>query len=103
MFANGRRRDYYIGSADLMPRNLDLRVEAVTPVTDPDLTGRLQEALDVMLADNQQAWELSEDGGWQRRQPADGERPVATHRTLCELALRRGVEARSGGKRQQRA
>ena len=103
MFANGRRRDYYIGSADLMPRNLDLRVEAVAPVTDPDLTGRLQEALDVMLADNQQAWELSEDGGWQRRQPADGERPVATHRTLCELALRRGVEARSGGKRQQRA
>ena len=101
MFANGRRRDYYIGSADLMPRNLDLRVEAVTPVTDPDLTGRLQEALDVMLADNQQAWELSEDGGWQRRQPADGEKPVATHRALCELALRRGVEARAGGKRQQ--
>jgi polyphosphate kinase len=103
MFANGRRRDYYIGSADLMPRNLDLRVEAVTPVTDPDLTGRLQEALDVMLADNQQAWELSEDGGWQRRPPADGERPVATHRTLCELALRRGVEARSGSERDQSA
>jgi polyphosphate kinase len=102
MFANGRRRDYYIGSADLMPRNLDLRVEAVAPVTDPDLTGRLQEVLDVMLADNQQAWELSEDGGWQRRRPAEGERPVATHRRLSELALRRGVEARSGAKHQQR-
>ena len=100
-FANGRRRDYYIGSADLMPRNLDLRVEVATPVTDPDLTGRLQEILDVMLADNVQTWELSEDGTWQRRQPADGEKPVATHRTLCELALRRGVEARAGGKRQQ--
>jgi polyphosphate kinase len=102
-FANGRRREYYIGSADLMPRNLDLRVEVVTPVTDPDLTGRLQEVLDVMLADNVQAWELSEDGSWQRRQPADGERPVATHKTLIELALRRGVEARSGGKRHQQA
>jgi polyphosphate kinase len=101
-FANGKRRDHYIGSADLMPRNLDLRVEVVTPVTDPDLTGRLQEILDVMLADNVQAWELSVDGTWQRRQPADGEKRVATHKVLCELALRRGVEARSGGKRQQR-
>jgi polyphosphate kinase len=103
VFANGRRRDYYIGSADLMPRNLDLRVEVVTPVTDPDLTGRLQEVLDVMLADNMQAWELSEDGGWQRRQPAEGERRVATHKALCDLALRRGVEARSGSKREQRS
>jgi len=98
-FANGRRREYYIGSADLMPRNLDLRVEVVTPVTDPDLTGRLQEIQDVMLADNTQAWELLEDGTWQRRQPAEGERRVATQRRLRELALRRGVEARSGAKR----
>jgi polyphosphate kinase len=102
-FANGRRREYYIGSADLMPRNLDLRVEVVTPVTDPDLTGRLQEVLDVMLADNVQAWELLEDGSWQRLQPAEGERRVATQKRLRELALRRGVEARSGGKRDQPA
>jgi polyphosphate kinase len=101
MFSGGRRREYYIGSADLMPRNLDLRVEVVTPVTDPDLTGRLQEVLDVMLADNVQAWELSVDGTWQHLKPADGERPVATHKALCELALRRGVEERAGGKRQQ--
>jgi polyphosphate kinase len=100
-FASGRRREYYIGSADLMPRNLDLRVEVVTPVTDPDLTGRLQEILDVMLADNLQAWELSEDGSWHRRQPEEGERRVAIHKRLRELALRRGVEARSGGKRDQ--
>jgi polyphosphate kinase len=98
-FAGGRRREYFIGSADLMPRNLDLRVECVTPVTDPDLTGRLQEILDVMLADNLQAWELSEDGSWHRRQPAEGEPRVATHKRLRALALRRGVEARSGGKR----
>src|SRR5215216_3278534 len=101
-FTNGRRREYYIGSADLMPRNLDLRVEVVTPVTDPDLTGRLQEILDVMLADNVQAWEMAEDSGWQRRQPAEGERRVATHKRLRELALRRGVEARSGSERDQR-
>jgi polyphosphate kinase len=98
MFQNGRERSYYIGSADLMPRNLDHRVEAVTPVDDPDLTDRLQEILDVMLADNVQAWELGSDGTWQRLAPAEGERPVATHRLLRDLALRRGVEARVGGK-----
>jgi polyphosphate kinase len=101
MFSGGRRHEYCIGSADLMPRNLDHRVEVVTPVTDPDLTKRLQEILDVMLADNLQAWELSVDGGWQRRRPAEGEKPVATHKALRELALRRGVEARTGSKRQQ--
>jgi len=95
MFQSGRSRSYYIGSADLMPRNLDQRVEVVTPVDDPDLTARLQEILDVMLADNLQAWELGPEGTWQRREVAEGERPVATHRVLRELALRRGVETRS--------
>ncbi len=97
VFQSGRQRSYYIGSADLMPRNLDLRVEAVTPVSDPDLTDRLQEILDVMLADNVQAWELGSDGTWQRCHPAEGERPVAAHRVLRELALRRGVETRVTG------
>ena len=97
LFQNGRQRSYYIGSADLMPRNLDQRVEAVTPVSDPDLTERLQEILDVMLSDNVQAWELGPEGGWQRRELAEGERPVATHRILRELALRRGTETRSTG------
>jgi polyphosphate kinase len=95
MFQSGRQRSYYIGSADLMPRNLDHRVEVVTPVDDPDLTGRLQEILDVLLADNLQAWELGADGTWQRRAPVDGKRPIATHRVLRELALRRGTETRS--------
>jgi polyphosphate kinase len=94
VFGNGRQREYYIGSADLMPRNLDLRVEVVTPVDDADLTARLEQVLDVMLRDNVQAWELDEDGSWQRRQPGTDEEPVATHTALRELALRRGVEAR---------
>jgi polyphosphate kinase len=53
---------YYIGSADLMPRNLDGRVECVAPVTDPALTGRLEEILSVNLADDVLAWELGPDG-----------------------------------------
>jgi polyphosphate kinase len=77
-----------------MPRNLDLRVEVVTPVDDADLTARLEQVLGIMLSDNVQAWELGEDGTWQRQQPGEGEKPIATHTVLRELALRRGVEAR---------
>jgi polyphosphate kinase len=56
---------YYIGSADLMPRNLDRRVECVAPVTDPSLTARLDEILSVNLADDVLAWELGPDG-WRK-------------------------------------
>jgi polyphosphate kinase len=73
----------------------------VTPVTDPDLTRRLQEILEVMLADNLQAWELHEDGSWHRCRPGEGERRLATQKRLQDLALRRGVEARSAAKRDQ--
>jgi polyphosphate kinase len=99
MFANGAKRQYFIGSADLMPRNLDRRVEVVAPVLDPELCARLQEVFDILLADNVQAWELAADGGWTRRQPADGEEPVATHRVLRELALRRGADPGAASRR----
>ncbi len=64
-FGDGRRETaYYIGSADLMPRNLDNRVEALAPVTDPQLRRRLDEVLDVCLDDKTPAWELEPDGSW---------------------------------------
>jgi polyphosphate kinase len=91
MFANGRRKEFYIGSADLMPRNLDRRVEVVAPVDDADLTRRIEQVLDVMFRDNVQAWELGEDGDWQRLQPGEGDKPVATHKVLQERALRQGI------------
>jgi polyphosphate kinase len=94
MFANGRRKDFYIGSADLMPRNLDRRVEVVAPVDDPDLTRRIEQVLEIMLKDNVQAWELGEDGEWQRQHPAEGAEVVATHRVLQEFALRQGAVTR---------
>jgi polyphosphate kinase len=62
-------RDLMIGSSDLMPRNLDRRVEAVVPVADPDLASELDRFLDLELADDTLAWELMEDGTW-RRPPA---------------------------------
>ncbi|MGH8870381.1 MAG: polyphosphate kinase 1 [Acidimicrobiia bacterium] len=86
--ARGRTRHYYIGSADLMPRNLDRRVEALAPITDPDLQFRVDEILDVLLADDTLAWALGADGTWERVPPTTG---VDTHIALQELARARST------------
>jgi polyphosphate kinase len=64
-FANDGAPEYFIGSADLMKRNLDERIEVVTPVHDPALTGQLHHALELLLSDRRQAWELHGDV-WRR-------------------------------------
>ena len=66
-----RRETIYIGSADLMPRNLDTRVELVVPVRDDGAAGELLDTLERCFADNANAWELGADGGWTRRTPGD--------------------------------
>jgi polyphosphate kinase len=76
---NGSTR-VYIGSADLMPRNLDNRVELVTPVDDPVLRDDLLDTLERCLADDTNAWELREDGTWVRRRP--GAEPRNAQREL---------------------
>ncbi|HEX8804466.1 MAG TPA: RNA degradosome polyphosphate kinase [Acidimicrobiales bacterium] len=88
-FANGDgdgRPRYLIGSADLMPRNLDRRVEVLTPVEDPELQTRLREVLDVELADDVLAWTLGPDGTW-TRSPVGG--TVETHARLQALTTGR--------------
>ncbi len=81
MFANDGAPEYYFGSADWMPRNLDRRVEVVTPIANPLFQQRLQSVLDLCLADNRQAWDLQPDGSYVQRHPGErGER--ATHRML---------------------
>jgi polyphosphate kinase len=68
-FANGGIGEYYLGSADWMPRNFDRRVEAVAPVESPALHERLRTLLATYLEDNRQAWELAADGTWTQRVP----------------------------------
>ena len=68
-FANGGAGQYYLGSADWMPRNFDRRVEAVAPVEDRTLHPRLRALFETLLADNRQAWDLDADGAWRQRQP----------------------------------
>ena len=70
-FHNNSYEEVFIGSADWMPRNLDRRVEAVTPVEDPDCAKELKEILDILLADNRQTWELQSDGSYIQRRPTD--------------------------------
>ena len=84
--ARGRKRTYYIGSADLMPRNLDRRVEVLAPVTDTAAQFRLDEILDVLLADDALAWELQPDGTWVRVPEVHG---INAHDTLQDLAVAR--------------
>ena len=79
---------YYIGSADLMPRNLDRRVEALVPVEDPLLQARLHEILDVNLEDDSLAWALGPDTTWSRVLGAD---QFDTHRRFEAIALERRV------------
>ncbi len=86
-FHNQGQEEIYIGSADWMPRNLDQRVEAITPVEDPDNAKDLQEILGIMLADNCHAWDLQPDGSYLQRRP-DGDSPQASsQKILMEMAL----------------
>ena len=68
-FANGGDVEYYLGSADWMPRNFDRRVEAVAPIEDRALFPRLWSLLQTYLHDNRQAWDLAENGMWTQRHP----------------------------------
>src|SRR3954452_11213609 len=86
-FHRGDEHRYWIGSADLMPRNLDNRVEMLTPVESEPLQGELQDTLDRCFADDTFAWDLRSDGSWRRRE--GGDRSV--HAELRERALERAA------------
>ncbi|MEN8114369.1 MAG: polyphosphate kinase 1, partial [Actinomycetota bacterium] len=77
---------YYIGSADMMQRNLNNRVEALVPVTDPRLKSRLEEIIEVELSDDLLAWEANPDGTWTKVAPDAG---IDTHESLLSLAAER--------------
>jgi polyphosphate kinase len=74
----------YIASADLMPRNLDHRVELAAPIESAELRGELLDVLERAFADNQSSWELDGEGVWKRRSPQPGERPRSLQQELAE-------------------
>jgi len=75
----------YIASADLMPRNLDHRVELAVPIEAPELRAYLLDTLERAFADNQNSWELDSEGVWTKRSPKPGERPRSLQLELAEL------------------
>jgi polyphosphate kinase len=72
-FENGGAPEFFIGSADLMTRNLSRRVEAVAPVCDPAIKAELDTILRTYEQDNCSAWDMQPDGEYVRRHPAAGE------------------------------
>jgi polyphosphate kinase len=78
----GEQERVFMGSADLMPRNLYNRVELVTPILDPRIRRQVLDVLERGLADNTNAWVLGQDGTWRRRHP-NGE-PRNVQRELME-------------------
>ncbi len=91
-FQRGGEQLVYIASADLMPRNLDHRVELAVPIEAPELRAELLDVLERAFHDNQNAWELGSDGAWRRRHPGPGEEPRSMQLELIEIHARRAVE-----------
>ncbi len=85
-FGSGDKAQYLLGSADLMQRNLDRRVEVLAPVSDQALRKRLDEMFELLDADDTLAWELTPDGTWR---PPSGARGINAQSQLEELALTR--------------
>jgi len=92
-FHNQGQENLYIGSADWRTRNLDRRVEALTPVLDAGIKQQLQEIMELMWTDNRQAWDLQPDGTYIQRQPAPGEPERGSHALLMQKALAEATPA----------
>jgi polyphosphate kinase len=89
-FGQGERERYFIGSADLMERNLDRRVEAITPVKDEALQDQLRKVLAIMRRDDRRAWVLGDDSEWKRVETTVESDPTTdTFEALMADALQR--------------
>jgi polyphosphate kinase len=100
-FEAGGRQSLLIGSADLMPRNLDHRIEVLVPIDSARVLNELNAVLDSVFSDNTFAWELGPDDTWSRTTP--GERAkLRSHQTaMHRRALVRARRRRDGRARER--
>ncbi|MDH3581756.1 MAG: polyphosphate kinase 1, partial [Hyphomicrobiales bacterium] len=93
-FKNGGNEEFYIGSADLMMRNLESRAEVIVSIEDESLRDRLREYLEVQLKDQRNVWEMDSEGGYTQRQPTNGKNAQSSQQAMIEAAEARHQEAR---------
>ncbi|MGB0683426.1 MAG: polyphosphate kinase 1 [Magnetovibrionaceae bacterium] len=91
-FQNGGEEEYFIGSADLMRRNLESRVEVITPVEQPSLQAELKKILDLQMSDPRQAWDMQADGSYVQRN-AGRSRAKGCQQQLIDMADKRNKDA----------
>ena len=92
-FHNNGDEEYFIGSADLMIRNLESRVEVVTPVEDPKLRQELRLIIDVQLSGRKDVWDMQTDGSYIERKDTTGKKTLSSQETFIELAQKRMAAA----------
>jgi polyphosphate kinase len=98
-FRNGGDEEYFIGSADLMTRNLEHRVETVVPIEAPELRKQLRQILDLQMNDHSNAWDMQSDGSYVQRKPGRRRDKRGSQELLIELAERRLRKATKLGKK----
>ena len=101
-FRNGGDEEYFIGSADLMQRNLKSRVEVLIPVEAPALRQELRLILDVQLGDQHSAWDMQPDGNYIRRHPSSEDKSLNCQETLIGVAERRLAAAKKHKEKRMR-
>jgi polyphosphate kinase len=93
-FNNGGAEEFFISSADWMPRNLERRVELLVPVPDGGIREQLRLIMDAYAADNTQAWQLGPKGFWKRIHPGEGEKLFSAQNRLQDLAEEAAARSR---------
>jgi polyphosphate kinase len=93
-FEAGDDVSVYVGSADLMPRNLDRRIEVLTPVENARARAEIGAILDSVFADTENTWELGPDGAWERLE-RKGKKRHAHQDAMMRRAQSRARRARS--------
>ena len=97
-FKNDGEDEYFIGSADLMKRNLEARVEVLCPVEDPGLKKELRGVFDAHDADRRSAWDMKPDGSYVQRRPAGDKQDEGSHQMMIARAEARAKSVAKGKK-----
>jgi polyphosphate kinase len=93
-FQNGGDEEYFIGSADLMTRNLESRVEILTPIEQPEMRRELHSVLETQLNDRRSAWDMQSDGSYVQRRPRSSHKSRSSQEIMIEAARLRAERAR---------